>query len=96
VIIIIYSGFRSEKPTKARDTVHELKVNLEKLYNGCTKHLKINRFCYTILNLFKINFLDILSVQNVKVWVVQREQLVNAKLVEAEELKFLTSKSDLE
>uniref|UniRef100_A0A915MJ50 Uncharacterized protein n=2 Tax=Meloidogyne javanica TaxID=6303 RepID=A0A915MJ50_MELJA len=36
-------GFRSEKPTKARDTVHELKVNLEKLYNGCTKHLKINR-----------------------------------------------------
>lgn len=36
-------GFRSEKPTKARDTVHELKVTLDKLYNGCTKHLKITR-----------------------------------------------------
>uniref|UniRef100_A0A1I8C1S4 Chaperone protein dnaJ n=1 Tax=Meloidogyne hapla TaxID=6305 RepID=A0A1I8C1S4_MELHA len=36
-------GFRSEKPTKARDTVHELKVTLDKLYTGCTKHLKINR-----------------------------------------------------
>jgi chaperone protein DnaJ len=36
-------GFRSEKPTKARDTVHELKVSLDKLYTGCTKHLKISR-----------------------------------------------------
>ena len=36
-------GFRSEKPTKTRDTVHELKISLDKLYNGCKKHLKITR-----------------------------------------------------
>ncbi|KAL3085046.1 hypothetical protein niasHS_010115 [Heterodera schachtii] len=38
-------GFRGggEKPTKVRDTVHQLTVSLDKLYNGCTKHLRITR-----------------------------------------------------
>ncbi|KAI3413828.1 hypothetical protein GPALN_011308 [Globodera pallida] len=38
-------GFRGggDKPTKVRDTVHQLTVSLDKLYNGCTKHLRITR-----------------------------------------------------
>lgn len=40
-----YSGFsRGEKPTKVRDTVHQMTVPLEKMYNGCTKRLRIQRF----------------------------------------------------
>lgn len=36
-------GFSQKRETKARDTVHQLSVHLEKLYNGCTKHLKVTR-----------------------------------------------------
>jgi len=37
-------GMRRERETKARDTVHQLTVPLDKLYNGCTKMLKVNRY----------------------------------------------------
>uniref|UniRef100_A0A915ECF0 Uncharacterized protein n=1 Tax=Ditylenchus dipsaci TaxID=166011 RepID=A0A915ECF0_9BILA len=36
-------GPSRQRETKARDTVHQLSVTLEKLYNGCTKTLKVSR-----------------------------------------------------
>jgi DnaJ family protein A protein 1 len=36
-------GFSRQRETKARDTVHQLSVPLEKLYVGCTKTLKVSR-----------------------------------------------------
>ncbi|KAH7727723.1 heat shock protein 40 [Aphelenchoides avenae] len=36
-------GFSRQRETKARDTIHQLSVPLEKLYNGCTKTLKVSR-----------------------------------------------------
>lgn len=36
-------GFSRQRETKARDTIHQLSVPLDKLYNGCTKHLKVSR-----------------------------------------------------
>lgn len=38
-----FLGFSRQRETKARDTIHQLSVPLEKLYNGCTKTLKVSR-----------------------------------------------------
>lgn len=38
-----FLGSSKQRETKVRDTVHQLTVSLEKLYNGCTKKLKISR-----------------------------------------------------
>lgn len=36
-------GGRSREPAKVRPTVHQLRVSLEQLYNGCTRKLKVSR-----------------------------------------------------
>lgn len=32
-----------QRETKVRDTIHQLNLSLEQLYNGCTKKLKVKR-----------------------------------------------------
>lgn len=36
-------GKAKRQQTKVRDTVHQLTLSLEQLYNGCTKKLKVKR-----------------------------------------------------
>lgn len=40
---MFFGGGGGRQQTKVRDTIHQLPVTLEQLYNGCTKKLKLKR-----------------------------------------------------